>query len=288
MITATTTPLRAACAQMRSGRSVPANVDQAVRLVREAAHAGAQLVQTPEMSSLVERDRERLFAAIVPEERDAMLAAMRALAREAGLWLHAGSMAILVGDKVANRGFLIDPAGEVVARYDKVHLYDVDLPNGESWRESRTYTGGCEAVVAETPFGGIGLGICYDVRFGHFYRQMAEAGADILTAPACFTKQTGEAHWHVLQRARAIEFGAFMISAAQAGPHEDGRETFGHSLIVDPWGRVLADGGTEPGIIVADLDMAAVAAARQRIPTLRHARHVPLVRAGAAPSLAAE
>ncbi|MBV9079097.1 MAG: carbon-nitrogen hydrolase family protein [Methylobacteriaceae bacterium] len=262
----------AACATMRSTRDPLTNRDAAVRLVREAADAGADLVQTPEMTSLVERSREALFAKVAPEERDPTLAGLREVARERGVVVHVGSLAVRNGDKIANRAFVIDREGEIVARYDKIHLFDVDLPNGESWRESATYTGGGEAVVAPTPWGPLGVTICYDVRFPALYRALAEAGAIMLSAPACFTRQTGEAHWHVLHRARAIETGSFMISAAQGGLHEDGRETFGHSLIVDPWGRLLAESGAEPGLVLARIDPALAADARGRIPALRHAR----------------
>jgi deaminated glutathione amidase len=265
-------PFVAACAQMRSGRDPLKNRDDAVALVREAAAQGAHYVQTPEMTSLVERSREALFEKIGPQERDPTLAGLREVAREKAVYVHIGSLAVLAGEKVANRAFLIDPQGEIVASYDKVHLFDVDLPNGESWRESRTYTGGDRAVLAETPWGYLGVTICYDVRFPALYRALAEAGASFLSAPACFTRQTGEAHWHVLQRARAVETGSFMISAAQGGKHEDGRETYGHSMIVDPWGRVLAEAGTEPGVILAEIDPAKVADARQRIPALKHGR----------------
>ena len=263
----------AACVQMRSGRDPAANRDAAVAGVREAASRGAQFVQTPEMTSLVERDRARLFAVVRGQDEDETLAALRDVARETGTVVQVGSLAILVGEKVANRAFLIGADGAIIAAYDKLHLFDVDLPSGERWRESSTYTGGACAVVAPTPWAEIGLGICYDIRFPALYRALAEAGASVLTAPACFTKQTGEAHWHVLHRARAIETGSFMISAAQGGKHEDGRETYGHSLIVDPWGRVLADaGGAEPGVILAEIDLAAVADARVRIPSLQHGR----------------
>ncbi len=262
--------------QMRSTRDPARNRDDAVALVREAADRGAHYVQTPEMTSLVERDRARLFAAVGPEDQDPTLAALRDVARQKGIVVHIGSIAIKVGERIANRAFVIDPSGSVVARYDKVHLFDVDLPNGETWRESATYTGGTEAVVAALPWGGLGLSICYDLRFPYLFRAEADAGASILTAPACFTRQTGEAHWHVLQRARAIENGAFVISAAQCGTHEDGRETYGHSLIVDPWGRILADAGTEVGVALAEIDMGLVADARGRIPTLQHTRSVPV------------
>ena len=274
---------RAACVQMRSGVNPGANIDQATGLIREAAGLGASYVQTPEMSNSVNRDRDSMFANIALEQNDPMLAAFRDLARERRIHLHAGSLAILRPDgKVANRAFLIDPAGDIVARYDKIHLYDVDLPNGESWRESRTYTGGAIAVAADIPGVRLGLTICYDIRFPYLYRALAEAGAGLLTAPACFTRQTGEAHWVVLHRARAIETGSFMMSAAQAGRHEDGRETFGHSIIVDPWGRVLAEADDQPGVIVAEIDPALVADARARIPTLQHTREFSVDVAGAA------
>lgn len=263
----------AACVQMRSGREPLANRDAAVTAIREAAGRGADYVQTPEMTSLVERDRARLFDRIGPQENDPTLAGLREAARENRVVVQIGSLAVRNGDKIANRAFLIDADGEIRASYDKVHLYDVDLPNGESWRESATYTGGDCAVVASLPWAKIGISICYDIRFPAIFRALAEAGAEVLTAPACFTRQTGEAHWHLLQRARAVETGSFMISAAQGGLHEDGRETYGHSLIVDPWGRILAEAdGDEPGIILAEIDLAQVTEVRGRIPALRNAR----------------
>ena len=274
----------AACLQMRSGRDPLANRDAAVMLARQAADDGAHYVQTPEMTSLVERSRAAMFEKVGPEERDPTLAALREVARERRIVVHIGSIAVRVGEKIANRAFVIDAGGEIVASYDKIHLFDVDLPNGESWRESATYTGGERAVLAETPWGLLGLTICYDVRFPALYRALAEGGAAFLSAPAAFTKQTGEAHWHVLHRARAIETGSFMISAAQGGHHEDGRETFGHSLIVDPWGRVLAEAGDEPGVILAEVDVAQVANARGRIPALKHARPFTVEVVGAPPA----
>ncbi|GJD75223.1 carbon-nitrogen hydrolase family protein [Methylobacterium goesingense] len=271
----------AACVQMRSGRDPLANRDAAVSLVREAADAGAHYVQTPEMTSLVERSRTSLFEKVTEQDDDLTLAALREVARARGIVIQIGSLAVRNGDKIANRAFLIDTEGAITASYDKLHLYDVDLPNGERWRESATYTGGACAVVADTPWAPIGLAICYDIRFPALYRALAEAGAAILTAPACFTQQTGEAHWHVLHRARAIETGSFMISAAQGGHHEDGRDTYGHSLIVDPWGKVLADaGGSEPGVILAEVDLSRVTDARARIPTLQHARPFTVERVG--------
>lgn len=283
----TATRFKAACVQMRSGRDVLANRDAAVALVREAADKGADFVQTPEMTSLVERERAALFDKVGPHDRDPVLAALRDVARERGVAIQIGSIAVREGDKIANRAFLIASDGAIVASYDKVHLFDVDLPNGESWRESATYTGGDRAVLAETPWGHLGMTICYDVRFAALYRTLAEAGASLLSAPACFTKQTGEAHWHVLHRARAIETGSFMISAAQGGLHEDGRETFGHSLIVDPWGRILAEAGAEPGVILAEIDTALVVDARGRIPTLKNARPFKVEVVAAVPEIRA-
>ncbi|MBZ8133019.1 carbon-nitrogen hydrolase family protein [Afifella sp. IM 167] len=279
----------AACLQMQATNVVAQNIATIDKLAREAAAKGASYLQTPEMSNILERDREKLFAAISPEEDDATLAACRRLAAELGVHFHLGSVALKAGEgKIANRGFLISPQGEILARYDKIHLFDVDLPNGESWRESRTYSAGEEAVLSELPEGLVGLSICYDVRFPHLYRALARQGAFMLTAPAAFTRQSGAAHWHVLQRARAIENGAYMISAAQAGLHADGRETFGHSIIVAPWGEVLAEAGGEgEAIVLAEIDAEKSAEARRRIPSLANERDFRLPRppAGAAPRL---
>jgi predicted amidohydrolase len=264
--------------QMRSGLDPRANLETAVRLIEEAKRRGAAYVQTPEMTNIMEVKRERLFATIVPEEEDASLATFRELAGRLGIYLHIGSLAIkALPDKAANRSFLIDPHGAIVARYDKIHMFDVDLANGESYRESNSYQPGETAVVSDLPWGRLGLSICYDLRFPNLYRALAEAGASFLTVPSAFTRQTGEAHWQTLLRARAIENGCFVLAAAQGGAHENGRETFGHSLIVDPWGRVLAEGNTEPGVIVAEIDPAAVAAARARIPSLQHGRRFEIV-----------
>jgi predicted amidohydrolase len=243
-------------------------------LITEAAGGGAHYVQTPEMTSILVRDREELLAATTDEAASPALAAFRELARRHRIWLHIGSMAIhpAGNERVANRAFLIDPEGDVAVRYDKIHMFDVDLPMGESWRESNTYQPGETAILANLPWGRLGLSICYDLRFPALYTALAEAGASFLAVPAAFTKQTGEAHWHVLQRARAIETGSFVLAAAQGGHHEDGRDTFGHSLIVDPWGRILAEGGTEPGVVLARIDPLLVEDARQRIPTLAHGR----------------
>lgn len=266
----------AACVQMRGRRDPSTNCDDAVRMIREAASRGATFVQTPEISNLVDRDRETMMKSLFTEDKDPMLQAFQALARELRITIHAGSLSIKNGDKVANRAFVISSSGDVAARYDKIHLFDVDLANGETWRESNTFMGGSEAIVVDIPHAKLGVSICYDVRFPYLFRALADHGATLLSAPACFTKQTGEAHWSVLQRARAIENGAFMISAAQAGLHEDGRETYGHSMIVDPWGRVLAEGDDKPGLIFAEIKTDAVTEARNRIPALRHTRPTPV------------
>lgn len=264
---------RAAAIQMRSGIHVEANVAAAEGLIREAARAGASYVLTPEMTTILDRDKARLLEAISSEADDRSLARFRSLAAELGIHLHIGSMAIKLGDdSVANRAFLIGPAGQIVARYDKIHMYDVDLGNGESYRESRLYKPGSEARIADLPFGRLGLTICYDVRFPYLYRALAQSGASVIAIPAAFTRTTGEAHWHVLVRARAIETGSFVIAAAQGGHHEDGRDTYGHSMIVDPWGTILTEAGTEPGFILADIDKAASDEARARVPNLTNER----------------
>jgi predicted amidohydrolase len=270
--------------QMRSGRVPAANRDTAVALVREAHAGGAVYVQTPEMTNIVEANREAQFAALAPEEDDLTLAALRQLARDLGLYLHIGSLAIKVSpEKAVNRGFLIAPSGDIAARYDKIHMFDVDLANGESYRESRSFRPGEVAVLADLPWGRLGMSICYDLRFPALYRALAEAGATLLAVPAAFTRQTGEAHWHLLLRARAVENGCFVIAAAQGGRHESGRETFGHSLVVDPWGRIVAEGGTEPGVVFAEIDLSEIAAARARIPSLQHGRRFEIAEPMAEP-----
>lgn len=276
---------KAAMVQTRSGLTPAANIDAAVKLIGEAKAAGADYIQTPEMTNILAAKREQLFATIVEEEQDPALAAFRDLARKLAVTLHVGSLAIKTGpDKAANRSFLIDPKGNVAARYDKIHMFDVDLAGGESYRESYSYRPGELGVLSDLPWGRLGLTICYDLRFPALYRALAEAGAIMLAIPSSFTKQTGEAHWHVLNRARAIENGCFVFSAAQGGKHENGRETFGHSLIVDPWGRILAEGGTEPGIVMAEIDPAEVAKARARIPSLQHGRRFEIVEPMAEPA----
>lgn len=263
---------KAAIVQMRSTTNPAQNIAVMTELVSQAADQGAEYVQTPEMTGALVQNRAALQAILCDEDSDPVVAASSDLAVRHGIYLHVGSTAIRVsGGKIANRSFLFAPDGGIVARYDKLHMFDVDLDNGERWRESATYQAGNEAVVANLPFASLGLAICYDVRFAALFRAEAEAGANVLCVPAAFTRQTGEAHWHVLLRARAIENGAFVIAAAQGGPHEDGRETYGHSLIVDPWGRILAEANhDEPTVIVADIACDASRVARSKIPNLRN------------------
>jgi deaminated glutathione amidase len=269
--------------QMCTGRDVDQNLAHAGALIRQAAAQGAQYVQTPEVTTLMEMDRARLFAAIRPEEGNPAVAHFAALARELGIWLHLGSMAVLLGNgKIANRSVLFNPAGEIEARFDKIHMFDVALPGGETYRESKNYEPGSTAVLAQLPWGTLGMTVCYDLRFPHLYRGLAQAGADFLAIPSAFTRKTGEAHWHVLLRARAIENGCFVFASAQAGKHECSRETYGHSLVVSPWGEVIAEAdGVHPTVIVADIKSAEVEEARQRIPSLRHDRPYEVVRASA-------
>jgi predicted amidohydrolase len=259
--------------QMRSGLTPAKNIDDAATLIAQAKAAGADYVQTPEMTNILALKREDLLAQITTEDNDNSLAALREIARQHKIHRHVGSLAIKSSDeRASNRSFLIDPAGEIVARYDKIHMFDVDLDNGESYRESRNFAPGDLGVVADLPWGRLGLTICYDLRFPALFRALADAGSIFLAVPAAFTKPTGEAHWHILLRARAIENGAFVLAAAQGGKHENGRETYGHSLVVDPWGRVIAEGGLEPDVIMAEIDPAAVTAARSRVPSLQHGR----------------
>ncbi len=264
---------RCALVQLRSSRDPHASVDHAIPLIREAA-AQADYVLTPENTSIMELRSAPLFAAIAREETTPALRIFRELAAELGVWLHIGGMPILVGERrAANRSFLIKPDGEIAARYDKVHMFDVDLPNGERYCESRNYRPGEEAVLAMLPWGALGLTICYDLRFPEQYIALAQAGADFITVPSAFTRQTGAAHWHILLRARAIETGCYIFAAAQGGTHDNGRETYGHSMIAGPWGELIAErAGDKPGVLVAEIDPARVAEARQRIPALQHRR----------------
>lgn len=273
----------AACVQLRAGRETAPNIDRAWSLIREAHGQGAELIATPENTSLMELKTKLLFEKVSAEDDDPALAAFKALASELRVHLLIGSLPIRVSDtQIANRSYMIGPSGEILTRYDKIHMFDVDLPGGESYRESKNYRAGNEAVAVDLPWGRLGMTICYDLRFPHLYRRLAQEGVSILTVPSAFTKQTGEAHWHVLLRARAIECGCFVLAPAQGGVHENGRVTYGHSLIIDPWGEILAEGGKEPGVILAELDMSAVSAARQRIPSLTHDRAILGAQAGGA------
>jgi len=268
--------MRAALLQMTAGVDPAANAATLVAAVAEARAAGADMLFTPEMSGCLDRDRQRSQGALRTEAEDMVLAAVREAAREAGLWVQLGSLATLdvASGKRRNRAYLIDDQGAIRAHYDKMHLFDVDLPSGESWRESASYLGGEGPVLAQTPWGGLGLSICYDLRFPELYRRLSDAGAGIIAIPAAFTVPTGEAHWHVLMRARAIENAMFVVAAAQTGTHEDGRATYGHSLVVDPWGTVLLDAGTAPGLHIVDLPLERIDEVRARIPVLRHRRAI--------------
>ncbi|MBX3565165.1 MAG: carbon-nitrogen hydrolase family protein [Sphingomonas sp.] len=271
---------RAALLQMTSGIDPRANARTIVAGVEQAAAGGAAMLFTPEMSGLVDRDRDRAAASLAHEGDDRVLAAVREAAAKAGIWVHIGSLAILRDDgKLANRGYVIDASGAIRASYDKMHLFDVDLPTGESWRESNSYAAGERAVTVRTPLGVLGLAICYDLRFPDLFRALSDAGATLLAIPAAFTRPTGAAHWHVLMRARAIEAAAFVIAAAQTGVHEDGRATYGHSLVSDPWGELLLDMGEAAGLGFAEIDMTRVENARARVPVLQHRRAIPEVEA---------
>jgi predicted amidohydrolase len=272
---------RVGLVQMCSGRDVEKNVIAATDLIRRAKRDGADYIQTPEMTTLMELDRSRLLAAARPEAGNPALAHFQKLAHELGVWLHIGSMAILVeSERLANRSFLISPAGGIAARYDKIHMFDVDLGGGESYRESANYRPGSHAVLADLPWGPLGLTICYDLRFPQLYRALARAGARFLAIPSAFTRPTGMAHWHTLLRARAIESQAYVFAAAQGGAHENGRETFGHSIVVSPWGELLAEGGVHPTVIVADVELQLLEDVRRRVPSLQHDRAFDVVHAG--------
>jgi deaminated glutathione amidase len=273
--------LRVGVVQMCSGLEPEANIAEASRLIRGAADQGAGFVATPEMTNIVEPRRAVLIEKVREEAEDASVAALAALARELGIWLSAGSLALRSGDRLVNRSLLYAPDGQVKARYDKIHLFDVMLPNGESYRESSSYDGGNEAVSADVGPFRLGLSICYDLRFPQLYLALASAGAAVLNIPSAFTRVTGEAHWHVLLRTRAIETGSFVIAAAQGGRHASGRETYGHSLVVDPWGGIMAEAEAQPGVILADIDADRASEARARIPTLRHQRPITVEAVGA-------
>jgi deaminated glutathione amidase len=282
MILASANTFRAGLVQLRSGRAIAPNMEMAEALIRRAAAGGAVYVQTPENTSIMELETDRLLSAIDTEDKSEPLRQLQALAKELGIWLHVGSLAMkLPSGKVANRTYLIAPQGEIAARYDKLHMFDVDLAGGESYRESRNYDPGTKAVLADLPWGRLGLSICYDLRFPALYRALASAGADVIAVPAAFTRQTGEAHWRVLLRARAIETGAYVLAACQGGLHENGRSTYGHSMVVSPWGEVLAEAGEDPQILLADIDLGLCAETRAKIPSLKHGRDFEVEIAGA-------
>jgi predicted amidohydrolase len=271
--------VRIAIFQSCTGIDPHANAETLVKRIAEAANGEAAMLFTPEMSGLLDGDRERSAGVIRSEDDDGVLAAVRAAARAHAIWVHLGSLALLGGDgKRVNRGFVINAEGEIVARYDKMHLFDVDLPTGESWRESAVYRAGDAPVVARgTPVGNLGLTICYDLRFPALFERLSEVGAQVIAVPAAFTVTTGQAHWHVLLRARAIEAGMFVVAAAQSGVHQDGRATFGHSLAIDPWGEVLVDGGEGEKLLFAEIELDRIAEVQSRIPVLAHRRTVPRV-----------
>lgn len=274
--------MKVALYQARTGIDPERNAANLVAAVKESAAAGASILFTPEMSGLLDRDRARSGPKLRSESEDPVLDAVRKAAAAAGIWVHIGSLAIRTeGEKLANRGFLIDDKGAIRARYDKIHLFDVDLAT-ESWRESALYAAGDKAIVADTPAGRLGLSVCYDLRFPDLYRTLTDAGAEILAIPAAFTVPTGLAHWHVLMRARAIEAGVFVVAAAQSGRHEDGRETYGHSLVVGPWGEILLDMGQSEGVGFADIDLVRIEEVRSILPAIRHRRPIPAVEAGKA------
>lgn len=271
------TPFTAAMVQMRTGLLPETNLAQGIKLIREAKDKGADYVLTPEVSNMMQENRKALFEHLATEKDDLSLKAYRELARELNIHLHIGSLALrATPERAVNRSFLIAPDGDILASYDKIHMFDIDLAGGESYRESANYQPGETAVITDLPWGRLGLTICYDVRFPALYRALAEAGAAFITVPAAFTRRTGEAHWHTLLRARAIENGCFIFAAAQGGTHENKRETFGHSLIIDPWGEILAEGGTEPGVVLAKIDPAKVDSVRKNIPSLQHGRRFSL------------
>ena len=270
--------VRIALLQMTSGIDPAVNAADLRHGIAAAAANGAAMLFVPEMAGLLDRDRARAARSIHAEADDPVLAVVADAAAAAGIWVHVGSLAVRgSNDRFANRGFVIDATGAIRARYDKLHLFDVDLPNGESWRESAAYAPGEAAVVVDTPVGALGLSICYDLRFPALFAALAEAGASVLAIPAAFTRPTGAAHWHALMRARAIETGCFVVAAAQAGSHDDGRTTYGHSLVIDPWGDVLLDMGQARGLGFAELDLSRIADVRARIPTLSHRRAIPKV-----------
>ncbi|MBT3533545.1 MAG: carbon-nitrogen hydrolase family protein [Rhodospirillaceae bacterium] len=284
------TSFQAACVQINASNDLDQNIASLGRMIREARAAGADFITTPECAAMIEVGRDNIRGKAFVEAEHPALAAFREWAVETGAWLLAGSLSVLLEgeERLANRQYLIDPTGAIAARYDKIHMFDVDLPNGKRLRESNNYRPGADAVVTPLPWCQLGLSICYDLRFPHLYRDLAKAGADVLVIPSAFMQVTGEAHWHVLMRARAIETGCFVIAAAQCGEHVAGRLSYGHSVIIAPWGEVLTDGGTDEGISLAEIDLTAVGKARGHIPALEHDRDYQLIAPAADVSTAAE
>lgn len=269
---------RIAVLQMTSGIDPDANAAALVSGIEQAAKGGAAMLFTPEMSGLLDRDRERAARHVVPEADNPVLAAVRRAAADRRIWVELGSLAVARDDgRWANRSFLIDERGEIVARYDKIHMFDVELASGETWRESAAYGPGETVVTAETPAGRLGMTVCYDIRFPALFEVLGRRRCDLIAIPAAFTVPTGEAHWHLLQRARAVEASAYVVAAAQAGEHADGRRTFGHSLVVDPWGEVLLDmGGEGVGLGFAEIDPRRIAEIRRQLPSLANRRVLPI------------
>jgi predicted amidohydrolase len=267
-------PFKAACVQLNASDDMTANIETASQMARDAALLGAELVLFPENVSMMTFGPDLIRANARTEAEHPAIPAFQALAQDLDIWLHGGTLAIKVGDKIANRAYVFAPDGSIAATYDKIHMFDVDLDGGESYRESATFTPGSEKVLVDLPWGGLGLTTCYDVRFAYLYRALAQAGATFLCVPAAFTVPTGRAHWEVLLRARAIENGCYVFAPAQVGTHAGDRKTYGHALIIDPWGHVLEDAGSEPGFIIADVDPAQVTAARTRVPSLKHTREI--------------
>lgn len=268
------TRFKAACVQVNASDDMASNIEMASQMARDAALLGAELVLFPENVSMMTFGADNIRANARAEADHPAIPAFQALAQELDIWLHGGTLAIQAGDKIANRAYVFAPDGSTAAKYDKIHMFDVDLGGGESYRESETFTPGAEKVLADLPWGGLGLSTCYDVRFPYLYRALAQAGAKFLAVPAAFTVPTGRAHWEILLRARAIENGCYVFAPAQTGTHAGGRQTYGHALIIDPWGQVLEDAGHEPGFVIADIDPALVDEARVRVPSLKHTRDI--------------
>jgi predicted amidohydrolase len=269
-----TDKLRAACIQMTSGPDSAENLKTVEMYIRQAAQQGATFIATPENTDQIRHPAAEKLKTATPQESHPGIALFTKLAKELNIWLLAGSFAVKTSSKLSNRSILFSPDGKIAAQYDKIHLFDIDLPGGEKYRESDVIQSGDKISIAETPFGGVGLTVCYDVRFAYLFRKLAQQGASIITVPSAFTVPTGRAHWEILLRARAIETGSFIIAPGQTGEHENGRKTWGHSMIVGPWGEILAEAGKDPGIIMADINLKDVQKVRGLIPALKHDRNI--------------